>query len=96
MLTDLLFIYNLENTVQTDHEVKKVLDRIGLEKYHARFAQEEISYMKFLAEEQGLDKCFEFFNYAMGLKSQFLNVLVLYHSYKNEFDIVRLSVFLFS
>ena len=48
MLTDLLFIYNLENTVQTDHEVKKVLDRIGLEKYHVRFAQEEISYMTFL------------------------------------------------
>ena len=27
--------------------MKKVLDRIGLEKYHVRFAQEKINYMKF-------------------------------------------------
>ena len=48
-----------------------------------------IDYMKFLAEEQGIEKCFQFFNYAMGLRCQFLNVLVLYHSYKNNFEMVK-------
>ena len=41
-------------------------------------------YMTFLFKEQGIEECFQFFNYAMGLKSQFLSVLVLYHSYNND------------
>ena len=54
------------------------------------FDEEKLTeYMKFLAEEQDIEKCFEFFNYAMALKSQFLNILVLYHSYNNELDVVR-------
>ena len=48
-----------------------------------------IGYMKFLAEEVGIERCFEFFNYALALRSQYLNVLVLYHSYKNDLDMVR-------
>ena len=46
-------------------------------------------YMKFLTEEQGIDECLQFFNYAMGLKCQFLSVLVFYHSYKDEQDQVN-------
>ena len=49
------------------------------------FDEEKLSaYMTFLVKEQGIDECFQFFNYAMGLKSQFLSVLVLYHSYNNN------------
>jgi hypothetical protein len=56
------------------------------------FDEDKLSgYMKFLAEQEGIEKCFEFFNYAMALRSQFLNVLVLYHSYNNELDMVSKS-----
>ena len=54
------------------------------------FDEEKLSeYMTFLKEEQGIDECFQFFNYAMGLKSQFLSVLVLYHSYNNNLNEVN-------
>lgn len=43
-------------------------------------------YMDFLTEEKGFEACINFYNYAMALKSQFLLVLVLYHSFNNELD----------
>ena len=43
-------------------------------------------YMDFLTEEKGIQECITFYNYAMALRSQFLSILVLYHSFKNELD----------
>ena len=43
-------------------------------------------YMDFLIEEKGIQECINFYNYAMALRSQFLSILVLYHSFKNELD----------
>ena len=55
------------------------------------FDEEKLSeYMTLLSKDQGIEECFQFFNYAMALKSQFLSVLVLYHSYKNNLDQVML------
>ena len=55
------------------------------------FDEEKLSdYMTFLSKEQGIEECFQFFNYAMALKSQFLSVLVLYYSYKNDLEKVML------
>ena len=51
------------------------------------FDNEKIeSYMDFLIEEQGIEECIEFYMYAMALRSQFLSILVLYHSFKNDLD----------
>ena len=51
------------------------------------FDEEKLQeYMDFLTEEKGIEACIEFYNYAMALRSQFLLILVLYHSYKNELD----------
>lgn len=43
-------------------------------------------YMNFLNDEKGIQECIEFYNYAMALRSQFLSILVLYYSFKNELD----------
>ena len=47
-------------------------------------------YMNFLIEEKGIQECIDFYNYAMALRSQFLSILVLYHSSKDELDEVIL------
>ena len=47
-------------------------------------------YMDFLIEEKGIQECIDFYNYAMALRSQFLSILVLYHSSKDELDEVIL------
>ena len=55
------------------------------------FDEEEIQkYMDFLANENGVEACIDFYNYAMALKSQFLSILVLYNSFKNNLDEVIL------
>ena len=57
------------------------------------FDEERLTgYMKFLAEEESVEKCFEFFKYALALRSPYLNVLVLYHSYKNNLNMVRTEI----
>ena len=48
-----------------------------------------IDYMNFLNKEQGIQECIDFYNYAMALQCQFLSVLTLYYSYKNDFDEVK-------
>ena len=47
-------------------------------------------YMDFLTEEKGIQECINFYNYAMALRSQFLSILVLYRSFKDELDEVIL------
>ena len=43
-------------------------------------------YMDFLTKKKGIQECITFYNYAMALQSQFLSILVLYHSFKNELE----------
>ena len=47
-------------------------------------------YMDFLTEEKGIQECINFYNYVLALRSQFLSILVLYHSFKDEIDEVML------
>jgi hypothetical protein len=55
------------------------------------FDEEEMQkYMDFLANENGVKACIDFYNYDMALKSQFLTILVLYNSFKNNLDEVTL------
>ena len=59
------------------------------------FDEEKLmAYMNFLTEEKGIQECIEFYNYAMALRSQFLSILVLYYSFKNDPDEVNHRVLL--